>query len=70
MCAHVFGPISSASCSNYALLRTAVENEAVFVEAAANALHRNFYVANLLKFLEDLDSAKVWWLPSYQIYLQ
>ena len=30
MCARVFGATSSVSCSNYALHRTAVENEAVF----------------------------------------
>ena len=35
-----------------------MENEAVFGEAAANALHHNFYVDNLLKSIEDLDSAK------------
>ena len=45
ICAHVFGAISSASYSNYALCRTAMENEAVFEEAAASdALHHNFYV--------------------------
>ena len=81
MCAHVFGATSSASCSNYALRRTAVENEAVFGETAANAFHHNFYVDDLLKSMEDLDLAKktyerchqyvqVWWLPSYRIYLQ
>ena len=58
MYAHVFGATSSASCSNYALGRTAVKNEAVFGEAAANALHHNFYVDDLLKSIEDLDSAK------------
>ena len=58
MCAQVFGAISSVSCSNYALCRTAVENEAVFGEAAADALHHNFYVDHLLKSIEDLDSAK------------
>ena len=30
----------------------------VFGEAAANALHHNFYVDDLLKSIEDLDSAK------------
>ena len=58
MCAHVFGGTSSAACSNYALCRTAMENEAVFGEAAANALHDNFYVDDLLKSIEELDSAK------------
>ena len=58
MCAHIFGATLSASCLNYALCRTAVENEAVFGEAAVNAHHHNFYVDNLLQSIEDLDSAK------------
>ena len=58
MCAHFFGATSSASCSNYALRRTVVEYETVFGEAAANALHSNFSVDDLLKSIEDLDSAK------------
>ena len=39
ICAHIFGPTLSASCSNYALCRTALKNEAVFAEATASALH-------------------------------
>ena len=58
MCAHVFDATSSARCSNYALRRTVVENEAVFGQAAANALHYNFYVDDLLKSIKDLDSSK------------
>ena len=57
-CEHVFGAINSASCSSYALCRTALENEAVFGEAAASALHHSFYVVDLLKSIEDLDSTK------------
>ena len=57
ICAHVFGATSSTSCSNYALRRAVLENEAVFGKAAASALHHKFYVDDLLKFLEDLDSA-------------
>ena len=34
------------------------ENEAVFGEATSNSLHHNFYVDDLLKSIEDLDSAK------------
>ena len=58
MCAHVFGATSSVSCSNYALHKKAMENEAVFGEAAASALHRSFYVDDLLKSIEHLDPAK------------
>ena len=58
MCEHVFGAIKSASCSSYALCRTSLENEAVFGETAASALHHNFYVDDLLKSIEDLDSTE------------
>ena len=57
MCSHVFGATSPASFSNYALHNTAVENEAVFGKAAASALHHNLYADDLLKSIEDLDSA-------------
>ena len=49
MCAHVFGGASSGGCSNYALHRTAVDNEAEFGRAAASTLLNNFYVDNLYK---------------------
>ena len=58
MCAHVFGAKLSASYSNYALHRSDVENETVFGEASASALHHNIYVDDLLKSIEDLNSAK------------
>ena len=58
MCAHVFGATSSASCSNYALGRTVMKNETVFGESAANALHHNFYLDDLLNSIGDLDPAK------------
>lgn len=48
-CVHAFCAILSATCSNYALQATAVENEAVFWEVTASALHHNFYVDDLLK---------------------
>ena len=57
-CAHVFGATLSAACSNYALQRTAMENEAVLGEAAASALHHNFYVDDFLKSTEHLDPVK------------
>ena len=58
MCAHVFGGISSVSCSNYALRRSAVNNESIFGKAASEALQKNFYVDDLLKFSKDMKSAK------------
>ena len=55
MCAHVFGGTSSGNCSNYALRRIAVDNEAEFGKAAASTLHNNFYVDDFLKSAGDLN---------------
>ena len=49
MCARVLGGPSSASCSNYALRKTAVDNESILRKAALGALRKNFYVDDLLK---------------------
>ena len=38
MCAHIFDGTSSATCSNYTLRRTAVENESIFGKDASEAL--------------------------------
>ena len=58
MCAHVFGGASSGGCSNYALHRTAVDNEAEFGKAAASTLLNNFYVDDLLKSVGNINIAK------------
>lgn len=44
-----FGAVSSLSCSNYALRKTASENEAEVGMAAAELMRRNFYVDDCLK---------------------
>ena len=49
MCARVLDGPSSASCSNYPLRKTAVDNESIFRKAALGALRKNFYVDDLLK---------------------
>ena len=58
MCVHVFGGASSASCANYALRRTSVDNIAEFGKEAADVIQNNFYVDDLLKSVKDLDTAK------------
>ena len=58
MCAHVFGGASSGGCSNYALRRTTVDNEAEFGRAAASTLFNNFYVDDLLKSVGNINIAK------------
>ena len=58
MCAHVFGGLSSASCANYALKRTANDNVEKFGFEASEVVRDNFYVDDLLKSVDDLEKAK------------
>ena len=57
MCAHVSGGACSVSCANYALKRTSVGNIEEFGKEAA-VIENNFYVDDLLKSVDDLDTAK------------
>ena len=45
---HVFGGISSPSCSNYALIKSAADNQEEYGNDAAESLRRDFYVDDLL----------------------
>ena len=49
MCAHVFGGVLSASCSNYALKRTVIDNADQYGQEGADVVRSNFYVDDLLK---------------------
>ena len=49
MCVHLFGGTHSPSTCNYALRRTAIDNESQFGEEAACTLVQNFYVDDLFK---------------------
>ena len=51
ICVHVFGGNSSLSRSNFALKKTAIDNEKKFGEMAAATLNKNFYVDDLLKLV-------------------
>ena len=57
MCTHVFGGTSSPSCSNFALKKTAIDNEKKSGEMAAATLKKKFYVDDLLKSVENGDEA-------------
>ena len=52
---HVFGGTSSLSCSNYALRRTARDDEVKHDPEVAETLRSNFY--DLLKLVKDEDIA-------------
>ena len=49
MCAHMLGGVSSASCLNYALKRTTMDNVDEYEQEAADVVTKNFYVDDLLK---------------------
>ena len=45
---HVFGAVSSPSCANYALKRTADNQAKTFGKEVAQVIQRNFYVDDCL----------------------
>ena len=57
MMVHLFGGISSPSCANYALKRTAEDNKEGFHTETTNTLERNFYVDDCLKSVETEEKA-------------
>ena len=54
---HLFGAISSPSCSNYALRRSADDAESVVGSETADVLRKNFYVDDCLRSEETEESA-------------
>ena len=56
MTAHVFGGISSPSCSNYSLKKTAADNLKKYGEEVSSILRQNFYV-DILKSFPDAKIA-------------
>ena len=55
MCVYVFGGTSSPGCCNYALRKTAMDNEVRYGEEASQTLLHNFY--DLLKSVETEELA-------------
>lgn len=49
MCVHLFGAVSSPSCSNYALRRTAEDNALQYSPDVLRTVKTNFYVDDCLK---------------------
>ena len=54
---HLFGAVSSPSCANFALRKTADDNEEKYGATAANMVRRNFYVDDLLASVETVSDA-------------
>lgn len=58
MTVHPFGAVSSRSCPNFALRKTADGNKKTFGNAAADTLRRNFYVDDCLRSVSMGATAK------------
>ena len=57
MTAHVFGRSSSPSCSNFALRKTAMDNEEHYRKDISTILERNFYIDDVLKNFLTVEEA-------------
>ena len=57
MTAHLFGGASSPSCSNFALRRTAKDNEQQYGKEITQILERSFYADDLLKSFPKVKEA-------------
>ena len=57
MLVHLFGAIASPACANFALRRTAEDNESCFPPEVINTVKRNFYVEDCLKSLPSEAAA-------------
>ncbi|XP_078355245.1 uncharacterized protein LOC144639837 [Oculina patagonica] len=58
MTVHPFGAVFSPSCSNYALRKTANDNEEEYGGAVASTMCQNFYVDDCLRSVSTEDKAK------------
>ena len=57
MTVHLFGGVSSPSCANFALRKTAEDNKASFNPETVRTVERNFYVDDCLKAVASEESA-------------
>ena len=51
MVVHLFGAVSSPACANFALCKTAKDNQHSFPRSVINSVKRNFFVDDCLKSL-------------------
>ena len=57
MTVHLFGAVSSPSCANFALRKTATDNESEYDEKVTSTILKNFYVDDCLKSVRTEDEA-------------
>ena len=55
--AHIFGGVSSPSCSNYSLKKTASDNLKKYREDITSILRQNFYASDMLKSFFSIEEA-------------
>ena len=56
-CRHTFGGVSSPSCSNYALKKTADDNKVKYGTDAPDTCNKKFYVDDMLKSVINVPEA-------------
>ena len=52
MTVHLFGAVSSHSCANFALKKTAADNRADFSSKAVRTVEQNFYVDDCFRSVD------------------
>ena len=57
MTVHLFGAVSSPGCANFALKKSAQDNIVAISQESKKTIERNFYVDDLLKSVEDVETA-------------
>lgn len=57
MLVHIFGAGSSPSCTTFALLKTADDNQLLYSEEVIMTIRQNFYVDDYLKSIQSVEQA-------------
>lgn len=59
MVVHLFGAVSSPSCANFFLRKTAQDWKGYFSEETVNTVLKNFYVDDCLKSVKSVNEAVI-----------
>ena len=57
MLVHIFGAVSSPSCANFALKKTAIDNSSKYGKEVEKSISNDFYVDDMLKSVATEDEA-------------
>ena len=57
MLVHIFGAVSSPSCANFALKKTAIDTSSKYGKEVEKSISNDLYVADMLKSVATEDEA-------------